>query len=159
MICFTHPFTMIFVVLYPFIFIVRATLSYCLCFILLYCYNKTPLEGLDAQATTSFSGYSSIQFLIHFPFHNTCVTYRAPSSVIAHKVLLTQHLPRNARDFLRGGKCRKHVPLSTYLLATKRYYLVELKVVLISYVLGSVMEHYVNLLLMLSTLFNNSCMS
>ena len=46
---------------------------------------------------------------------STYVTFRTPCHASGHQVLPTQHLPREAEDFPRGGKHSKHVPLLTYL--------------------------------------------
>ena len=43
------------------------------------------------------------------------VTYRTPCHASGHQVLPTQHLPREAEDFPRGGSHSKHVPQPTYL--------------------------------------------
>ena len=68
---------------------------------------------------------------------------------IGHQVLPTQLLPREAEDFPRGDKYFNHVSLLTAnLLPTKWYYLVGF-----IYVLGAAAECYINLSLVLNSLY------
>ena len=93
--------------------------------------TKLSQEKLDAQATLTFYLLvaQASNFLIH-PFRtqsirldlvtypllcNTCMAYRTSCHSIGHQVPPTQHLPREAEDFPRGGKHSKHVLLLTYL--------------------------------------------
>ena len=107
--------------------------------------NKTPLgeTGWPGNPCFLITGYLGIQFfLVHPPFPtqsvrlpfvtypslcSTCVTYRMPCHFIGHLVLLTQPLPREAGDFLRGEKYFKHVPLLAYLIyfSPKEIYMVD----------------------------------
>ena len=63
-------------------------------------------------------------------------------------MLPTQPLPRKAEDFLRGGKYFNHVP---NLLPTKRYFLVGS-----IYVSGAATEYYINLSVVLKSLYQNA---
>ena len=80
---------------------------------------------------TSFTGCSTMQFLIPLPFPNTvneatlgtllltdlqCVTYWTPCHANDHQALPTQPLHREAEHFPRDGTYPKHVPFPRYLL-------------------------------------------
>ena len=105
----------------------RLLLSRCQLLIL----TKLSQEKLDAQATLTFYLLvaQASSFLIH-PFRiqsirlhlvtypllcNTCMAYRTSCHSIGHQEPPTQHLPREAEDFPRGGKHSKHVLLLKYL--------------------------------------------
>ena len=141
--------------LFPFLsFFISLCLS--LLFFMLLCTEQNSHTGNRMlELPLVFTGCSSIQFLIHrlfqtqsvrsplLPSHsllNTCVTYGTSCCSIAHQLLPTQPLPREARDFTRGGKYVKQVPLSTYLVSHQNCKTWQV----LFYVLGSVTEHYIN---------------
>ena len=47
---------------------------------------------------------------------STCVSYMTPCHASSHQVLLTQPLPREEEDFIRGDNYFKHVPRITYVI-------------------------------------------
>lgn len=85
-------------------------------------------------------------------FPRTCGTYGMVYHAIGHQVLFTQTIPWEPIDFTRGDKGSKHVPLPTYIffcsqkVLVGRFYL---------YVLDSVVNHYINLSLVLNLHLNS----
>ena len=93
--------------------------------------NKTPLGEtaylgnlyflrigcLGIHFSFTFCPTQSVRLpLVTYPsLCSTCMTYRTPYHSIGHQVLPILLLPREADDFLRGGKHSTHVPLLTYL--------------------------------------------